>query len=388
MTRTRIARGLLFVLITAGFSALVWQLLQSAPQSNRERPPTPLPLVDVVPATPGSHSVDVRAAGTVRSAFELAVRPQVGGRIVALHPDFEPGGQIAAGSTLVAIDPADYRLEIAAAEAEVAKALAAKALEQGRRVVAREELASLGGSLEFDRDSQGLALREPQLRQVQAELAAARNRLQRAQLDLERTRLTLPYDVIVLERERVSDEIVAARERIGRVSRADTYWVELSLSPDTLPRLRARSPDQPGSAVSIRHAGATVNGEIVRIRADVASGSRLAGVIAEIPVGPETRKRLLIGSFVEARIDAGRIDGAIRVPRRALRDNGRVWVVDGGGRLQVRGAEALWENEQSLLLSPAALQPGDRIVVSRVSGMVPGAEVRVRTFAEAGSPDE
>jgi multidrug efflux pump subunit AcrA (membrane-fusion protein) len=128
-----------------------------------------------------------------------------------------------------------------------------------------------------------------------------------------------------------------------------------------------------------------VTGEIVRIRADVASNSRLAGVIVEIPVDREIRKRLLIGSFVEARIDAGRIDGAIRVPRRALRDNGRVWVVDSDSLLQVRNADVLWENDQSLLLSPVDLQPGDRIVVSRVTGMVPGAEARVRPLDSAGS---
>jgi RND family efflux transporter MFP subunit len=387
MTRIHLARGILFVLIAAGFTFLVWQLLETAPQSSRERPPTPLPLVDVVPAEAGSHPVEIRAAGSVRSAFELAIRPEVGGRIIALHPDFEPGGRIPAGNTLVEIDPADYRLAVAAAEADVAKAAADKALEQGRRVVAREELASLGGSLQFDAGSQGLALREPQLRQVQAELAAAQNRLQRAQLDLDRTRLTLPYDVIVLDRERVSDEVVAAGEQIGRVSRADTYWVELSLSPDALPRLRARSVDQPGSAVSILHDGGEVTGEIVRIRADVASNSRLAGVIVEIPVDREIRKRILIGSFVEARIDAGRIDGAIRVPRRALRDNGRVWVVDTDSLLQVRNADVLWENDQSLLLSPVALQPGDQIVVSRVTGMVPGAEARVRPLDNARSND-
>ena len=91
----------------------------------------------------------------------------------------------------------------------MAKAQATITLERGRRVVAREELESLQGSLQIDPASRALALRKPQLRQVQAELAAAENQLQRAQLDLGRTRVALPHDVIVLERERVGGEVVA-----------------------------------------------------------------------------------------------------------------------------------------------------------------------------------
>ena len=91
------------------------------------------------------------------------------------------------------------------------------------RVVAREELQSLQGSLNVDAESKALALRKPQLRQVEAELAAARNRLQRAELDLARTEITLPFDVVVLQRSRVTGEVVAARELVGQVSRADEY---------------------------------------------------------------------------------------------------------------------------------------------------------------------
>ena len=386
--KATILRTLVLLLLAAGFAALVWYLLDTAPRTARDRPPPPDPMVDVITSEASDHAVSVHAAGTVSSAFELAIRPQVGGQIVEMHPDFEPGGLIPAGSTILRIDPSDYRIEIAAAEAEVAKAQAAKALEQGRRVVAREELSSLGGSLAFDGKSQGLALREPQLRQVQAELAAAQNRVERARLDLERTQLALPYDVIVLERVRVSGEVVAARELVGRVSRADTYWVELRTSPGVLSRLRVRNGDVRGSRVTIRHADTELTGEVVRIRADVASGSRLAGVIVEVPVDAATTGRVLIGSYVEATIDAGSITGAVRVPRRALRDNDRVWVVDGDGLLQVRRASTLWESAQTLLLSPATLRPGDRVVVSRITGLVPGTPARARVVETAENADD
>jgi RND family efflux transporter MFP subunit len=378
MTATGAARLAVFVLLAAGFGLGAWQLLETAPQSKRERPPVPTPLVDVIDSAPRNFPLTLEAAGPVVSAYQLEIRPQVGGRILALHPDFEPGGRIPAGEMVLRIEPDDYRLAVSAAEAQIAKARAAIALEQGRRVVAREELATLGSSVTLDAQSRALALRQPQLRQVQAELAAAENQLERARLDLARTELSLPFDVVVLERTRVRGEVVAARELVGRVTRADEYWVELRVTPQVLRRLRVREGDRPGSRVIVRHAGETFAGEVVRIRAELASGSRLAGVIAAIPVSESARRLLLLGSYVKAEIDAGEMAQVVAVPRRALRDNRRVWVVDDADTLQVRDAEVRWESGQALLLDRDALHPGDQVVVSRISGLVPGAAVRSR----------
>ena len=378
MKATTLARLLVFSLLAGGFTLAGWQLMQTAPQSKRERTSAPVALVDVIDSTPRDHRLTLTAAGPVTSAYELEIRPQVGGLIAELHADFEPGGRISAGSSILQIEPDDYRLAVEAAEAEIAKAKAAIVLENGRRVVAREELETLKGSVNIDSASSALALRKPQLRQVQAELAAAENRLERARLDLARTRFSLPYDVIVLERARVAGEVVAARELVGRVTRADEYWIELRTRPSMLRRVTARNGDSPGSRVLVRADTAAFEGEVVRIRADLASASRLAGIIAAVPLDDRATRHLLLGSYVEAEIAAGEMSQAIAVPRRAVRDNERLWVVDSDDRLQVRDAEVLWESGQNLLLHKDTLLSGDRVIVSRISGLIPGAKVRSR----------
>jgi RND family efflux transporter MFP subunit len=386
MKQTTVARLFLLIIVTAGFAAAGWQLLASAPESKRQRPAAPVPLVDVVDSAAASHALTLEASGPVVSAFELDIRPQVGGLITELHPDFEPGGRIPAGQLILRIEPADYRLAVAAAEADIAKARAAIALEQGRRVVAREELKSLQGTLKVDPNSTALALRKPQLRQVEAELAAAQNRLRQAELDLARTEMRLPFDVIVLERDRVNGEVVAARELVGRVTRADEYWVELRIQPEQLHLLRARSAAGPGSAVTVHEGAIEHPGEVARIRADLAEGSRLGGVIAALPVDTTPQHRLLIGQYVEATIDAGTMDGVVAVPRRAVRDNRRVWVVDAEERLQIRRATVRWSSGQTLLIASSDLESGDRVVISRLVGLVPGTQVRSRTIEPGGSP--
>lgn len=385
MTRTSIARLVVLVLLVAGFSLAGWQLLSSSPKSKRERPAAPVPLLDVVTTDARDHMLRLSTSGTVISAQELDIRTEVGGRIARTHQDFEPGGRIPAGETLLEIEDDEFRLAVAAADAEIAKARAAIALESGRRVVAREELETLRGSITLDAASQSLALRTPQLRQVQAELAGAQNRLQRAELDLARTRVALPFDVLVLARERVANEVVAARELIGRVTRADEVWLEMRVKPQVLRYLRARNGATPGSSVSIE--GSDISGEIMRIRADLAEGSRLAGVIAAFTLGDDNREALLLGNYLRAEIEAAMLDNVIAVPRRALRDNSRVWVVDEQGLLQVRRADVVWESGQQLFLAPdttaAGLQPGDAVVVSRIDGLVPGTQVRKRLIDPA-----
>jgi RND family efflux transporter MFP subunit len=383
MTRTTLARLLAIAVLGTLFGFGGWQLYSSPPQSSREQPAAPVPLVDVVASQPGEHIVRLVASGSLHGAEQLEIRPEVGGRIQTLHPEFEPGGRIPAGATLVEIADDEYRLAIAAAQAEIAKAEAEIAIERGRRVVAREELTllqeSIGGSVDVGPGAQSLALRQPQLRQVRAELDAATNRLQRAELDLERTRIRLPFDVVVVDRERVANEVVAARELIGTVLRADELWLELRMQPQWLRHITARNGDEAGSPVRLLDSGAV--GEVIRIRPALAEGSRLAGVIAAFSPDQPGADPLLLGSYVRAEITGGRLTDVIEVPRRALRDNNRVWVVDRDGLLQVRRADVAWSVGQQLLLTandPGGLAPGDRIVTSRIDGLVPGTPVRQR----------
>jgi multidrug efflux pump subunit AcrA (membrane-fusion protein) len=104
----------------------------------------------------------------------------------------------------------------------------------------------------------------------------------------------------------------------------------------------------------------------------------LAGLIAAFPAQGAAGASLLLGSYVEAKIQAGEMKQVIVAPRRAVRDNQRLWVIDEADRLQVRDAKVAWESGQRLLLHRDSLRAGDRIVVSRVSGLVPGANVHGR----------
>ena len=381
-----VPRNVLIALgLALAFAAISWLLMATTPENEKRRAVPGLPVVDAMVVEAGSHAVTVRGFGTVRPARELELRPQVEGRVIAMHADFEPGGLIPAGQPVIALDDADYRLDLAEAENELARAEAEITLEQGRQVVAREEFRLLEGEMRFDEASTALVLREPQLKQVIADRDAAAGRVEQARLALERTKLTLPFDTVVLEAEAVQGEFVAAREVVGRVARADTYWVELRVRQAELLRLESAEQGRSGSQAVVRPngvGGVAYEGHVARIRAELAEETRLGGVIVAVadPLARQPhhsgRPPLLIGSHVEAEIDAGAIVDVVRAPRRAVRDNGQVLVADADNRLHARRALVRWEQPDAVLLANV-FEPGDRIITSRLSGVIPGAALTV-----------
>ena len=65
-----------------------------------------------------------------------------------------------------------------------------------------------------------------------------------------------------------------------------------------------------------------------------------------------------------------------RIPRTALRDNTRIWLVSNDGKLEIRTVETLWRDAQTVLLTDG-LQPGEQLIVSDLSKPVDGMPLQV-----------
>ncbi|MEM8987547.1 MAG: HlyD family efflux transporter periplasmic adaptor subunit [Pseudomonadota bacterium] len=380
-------------LIALTFAVVVWMLMMSAPKSQRQRPEAAAITVEAIALAPSDIDVSVKGQGVVGAAVRQSeVRPQVAGQIVSAHGNFAPGGLIPAGEAIITIDPRDYDLALADAEAALAQARANVAIERGQQVIAQEEFALLSDELEFDAASRALALRGPQLARVEAELKTAEAAVERAKLNLERTRLTLPYDVVIVSVDAAEGEIAGARDLVGVAARADAFWVEIRVRQDRLARLVPRNGDAPGSPATITANGVSYQGEVVRVRADLAAQTRLGGALIAVrdplSLTPENAERtpLLMGAYVSAEIAAGLVRDVVAVPRRALQDNNTVLVADADDTLQRRNANVVWELEDTVLLR-ADFPSGDRLIVSRLSAAAPGAALRVQLVdPQTGAP--
>ena len=93
------------IAVSVGLAAF---LISLAPEPARTEPPPPIPFAQTGLVKAGAGPIPVFGAGTVRPSAEIAITPQVGGKVVWVHPGFRSGGRVRKGQTIFRIEEADY----------------------------------------------------------------------------------------------------------------------------------------------------------------------------------------------------------------------------------------------------------------------------------------
>ena len=361
-------------------------LLQSRPAAARIEAEPRAALVETIFASPGTEIAEIIAYGTVEPHRELLLQPQVGGQIVRINEDLRSGGRIPAGEMLFMIDPRDFEIAMIQREAEVANAAVALQLEEARGDVAQREWELLRDSIKVSDQNEGLALRGPQKIEKEAALAAARGRLEKAELDLERTTITAPFNGIVLADDIEIGQVVSPQTRAATIAGTDRFDVMVSVPLDKLEWIRANPGDPSGNSNAriIQELGdgrsVVRRGRVDRIVGEVERSGRLAKVrvLVEDPLGLEASDEasrpglpLLLGSYVRVEIDGPSFEDLVELPRSVIRDNGNVWIYAPDGRLRIRPAKIIVGRPDTVLVE-AFLLPGEEIVASPLPSALPG----------------
>lgn len=372
-------------------------LVTTAPKTQRSNEVRQAPLLEVVPVSQQPLQRIVEADGTVMPAQQVTIAPEVPGRIVAIHPALEPGGIVREGEVLMRIDPAEYELAVARAEGALAEARAALEVERGRQLVAEREWELFGKDLPDAARGQALALREPQLKQAEARIASAKSEVESAKLNLTRTTIYVPFDAIVLEESADVGQLASPGTRVATLAGTDAFWVQVSVPRARLgPLLRAAEEGRSEVRIfDLNRMHSPIPGQVLRHLGQVDPEGRMAQLLLRVndplalEASHEDRDPLPLNSYVRAELDAGILEDAVPVPRKALRENGLVWVADANNRFRERRAEILWSQGEVLALRNT-FETGDQLVVSAVADLVPGMEVRTRIEADqvVADPDE
>ncbi len=379
--------GLLIFVVLAVSLLISRQLMTSAPVAQRKPPERVARLVAASPVTASSERVQIVAHGTVEAAQRSVLAARVSAEVVHIDDAFVPGNRVAAGTPLLKLDQADYALALAEAEASLATARASLAQEQGNQAVARADAAIL--DLEVSDDERRLMLREPQLNSAQASVKLAEAAVQRARLNLQRTTVVAPFDGVVLSRAvSVGSQVSASGSSLGELAAAAPYWVVLRVPTTALRWIEW--PDQSGqggSQVELMDAAdrdsPRWSGRVIQLLDALESEGRRAGVLVEISEPQAGTRPLLLGTYVQARIDGRELVDALRLDNTWVHDD-QVWVVV-DGRLQARELEVAYRGSDHMLVT-AGLQAGEQIVTSVPSGFIDGMRVRIQGQAGDTSP--
>jgi RND family efflux transporter MFP subunit len=373
------------ILIVAAMAAVLLASARSAPE-RQERPHLG-PLVEVTTAEHGSVAVEVCGHGEVAARVTVEVAPEVPGRVVEVHPQLVAGGRIPSGEPLLVVDPRDYELAVNRARASLTRAEVALERERAEAQVAREEWEALHPG---EPPYSPLVVREPQVRQAEAELEAAKADLDAALLNLERTQVTLPFDAIVVAKSVDVGQHVTVGRTLATVYGTNTVEVRVPMPDSELEWFDVPESGEPGpdATVTATFAGAerSWSATVARLEARVDPTSRMVHVVTEVPNPFDAqgeRPPLLPGTFVEVCINGEELVDVVSVPRHAVRQNDVVWVVEGSTLHLAPVSVARTNREVAYLRS--GLEGGEQVVVSSLDAVTDGMTVRTADDATGTS---
>jgi RND family efflux transporter MFP subunit len=318
----------------------------------------------------------------VRAASEVALSPQVGGRVTWVNPDLRAGERVRRGEPLARIESADYAARAEEARAEVERARLDLARAEESQATREEEFERLRGRLEQEDDARSpdaiegdfvrpgeasgrntatlaeapspLALGKREVETAKAALAGARARLESARRDVARTRLTAPFGGVVRSKSVERGQFVRPGEQLAELYDASALEIAVPLTQHKaalIPRVFApvtggREAGVPAT-VRIDFGGARWAWDAIveGVQGEIDAQTRTLGVVVRVarPIGGGRRAAngagpagdappLLPGFFADVEFLAETPPAYFAIPRDALRASGR-----GDGRGDGRG---------------------------------------------------
>jgi RND family efflux transporter MFP subunit len=360
-------------------------MVKLKPEVPTRQPEVKPPLVRVVDVRMQGRQLTVKSQGTVSPRTESALVPEVSGRVLWVSPDFVSGGFFESGEVLLKIDSHDYEQALVRTRAEVANTKLRLAQEEAEFKVAQSEWEDLGKG-----EATALTLREPQLENAKAALAAAEANIVTAQRNLDRTQIRAPYAGRVRQKNVDVGQFVTMGSPVGVIYAIDYAEIRLPLPDSDLAYLdlplvyRGQRSNRKGPAVTLRanFAGKAHEweGRIVRTEGEIDSMSRMVHAVAQVknPYGrgaDPDRPPLAAGLFVEAEIQGHQVEDVILLPRAALRENDQLLVVDSEERLRFRTVDLLRVTRDEIVVQ-GGLEAGEQVCLSPLEAVTDGMKVR------------
>ncbi|WP_199930368.1 efflux RND transporter periplasmic adaptor subunit [Sedimenticola thiotaurini] len=379
----------------AGIAALM-ALKKSSQPPVQEPPQEQAQLIRVIRVPSVTVIPTARGYGTVKPSRTWDGVAQVKGKIVQKHPKLQKGAILEGGSLILRIDPTDYELAIAQAEADMlatraqldellakgtnteaslkieqaALALNRKELERKRKLVGKggvsrsdletqeRSVLSQQQSVQTQLNTLNLipsqkALLEAQLERYQASLATARR-------NLANTEIRLPFTSRIAQVNVEQDQYVREGELLVSADDLDEAEIEVQIPINQMSQLihanqtidvlnlnPSETRRQVGLSATVKlqenSLQATWPARFARISDTLDPKTRTVGVIVAIDkpynnVLPGSRPPLLKGLFVQVTLAGKARPDSLVVPRSALHA-GRLYVVDEQQRLDIRPVE-------------------------------------------------
>ncbi|BCU56688.1 MexE family multidrug efflux RND transporter periplasmic adaptor subunit [Enterobacter kobei] len=316
------------------------------------------------------------------SAYRIAeVRPQVSG--IILKRNFTEGSDIKAGDSLYQIDPATYQASYESAKGDLAKAQAAAKIAQ----VTLNRYQKLIGTNYISQ--QDLDTAQADAMQANAAVVAAKAAVETARINLAYTKVTSPISGRIGKSAVTEGALVQNGQTtaLATVQQLDPIYVDVTQSSNDFLRLKQELENgtlkQENGKAKVELIAS--NGEKLpqtgTLEFSDVTVDQTTGSITLRAIFPNPNQSLLPGMFVRARLEEGVNPNALLVPQQGVtrtpRGDASVMVVGEGDKVEQRQITATQAIGDKWLVTDG-LKTGDRVIVTGLQKVRPGAQVKVQ----------
>lgn len=448
-TSKRMRRWLFLPPVCIGLGVVVWLATAKKDLPRVDNPPRAVH-VNVLQMQKNETYPEATGYGTAQAFRTWTAMAEVGGRIEKTHPYLRDGTQVQANELLFEIDPQDYQIRREQREAELLQAkskldqirlqsqadaesliiqkqlLAVRKNEVSRIEQLRGGIASSAAELDSSKiawlqqaqsvqNLEGsLATYDAQLASAEASVRSAESGLRSAERDVERTRISVPFNGTLAGVSLEEAQYVAPNQQLFQV--IDTSRVEIeaqfslvqlrmlfaerreSTSRENLPLQRSenfvsspiRTANQQGEQLGMENWIRGLSADVLvrsgnvetpfpatveRMTGTVDEQTRTLGIVVRVDNRSTTSPfSLAPGTYCEVRLRTSQPTLVYILPRNSL-ESGTVLVVDQSNQLQRRAVQVAFGKQETAAVT-SGLSDGDLVVVN------PSASLRAGVLVE------
>lgn len=329
--------------------------------------------------------IPIFSRGIVAAKTQISLNSEVTANVKSVADSFTAGGYFNAGDVLLSMDDEAYQLEVIKKQQAVDGALLHLAEAKAKAHVARRGVSS---------KATNFARHIPQINDAKSRVKAAKADLRLANIKLERTVIKAPFSGRVKTADVGRGQLVNSGEIIGEIYALDTMHVRLPVADKYLTlmdlpfKVSALTHDkntvtaEPAIkkprvtlSVSVNNARFQWQGTITGTEGGLAE-NRLQYVVAEVLNDPEQPLYLQPGRFVTAEIAGREFDNVVIIPRLALRNDNKVWLLGADQRLSIVLVDVLHQGKEQVYIT-GGLKAGDKLILTPLDVAVNGMKLNV-----------
>ncbi|GLP97796.1 efflux RND transporter periplasmic adaptor subunit [Paraferrimonas sedimenticola] len=416
--------------IGIGLLLLIIAILLNRPPSNQPAFDSRR-LVEVTPLTQQMSAPEVIGYGRVAPKYQWQAMAEVSGRLVEKHPQLEPGRLLEKGTVLAQVDPLEYQLKLAQAQAnlnatkvnlqklnleeenlketldiETQKLKLVDQEFQRRRNLNKNNLIS-NSEVELQKQSllaqqkliadmqNQLDLMPDERKVAEAQFQVDQAKLEDAQRQLDKTRIVLPFDARIGEVNIELDQVVSQGSTMISAQRLGLVEVKAELSLSDLRTLISSMDDfsSQGSLPSfeslalagelrMQSSGETFvwPAKVTRVADNVSPDQATIGVYLEVEQDLRhmqllAKPPLTKGMFLSAHIK-GRSQPQYLIPERALHGES-IYLMDAQQQLVIKPVDVLYRSPEGVAIR-GEINQGDLLVLNDLVPAIAGMSLRTQ----------